>query len=205
MVDWMVEVHQKFRLIPETLHLGVNILDRYLERVNVERTKLQLVGVTALLIACKYEEIYPPEVQDCVYICDKAYTRQMVLDMEAEILFILEYRMSVPTGFPFLNRFLDITKATTLQKHAAHYYNERMLQEYMYLKHRPSLIAASCVSLALNNPSIRHHAGLTGPLPGVVSFCHAFPTVCAHFTSPSCLTHSYFVSTAYCIARIHRL
>ena len=55
LVDWLVEVHMKFRLVPETLYLCVNIIDRYLEKEFVERTKLQLVGITALLIACKYE------------------------------------------------------------------------------------------------------------------------------------------------------
>ena len=72
LVDWLVEVHMKFRLVPETLYLCVNIIDRYLERAFCERTKLQLAGITALLIACKYEEIYPPEVRDCCYICDHA-------------------------------------------------------------------------------------------------------------------------------------
>ena len=68
LIDWMVEVHMKFRLLPETLYLCINILDRYLSCVPVPRKRLQLVGVTSLLVACKYEEIYPPEVKDCVYI-----------------------------------------------------------------------------------------------------------------------------------------
>ena len=73
LVDWLIEVHNKFKLHAQTLWLCVNILDRYLEKVDVQRTKLQLVGVTALLIAAKFEEIYPPEIKDCVYITDFAY------------------------------------------------------------------------------------------------------------------------------------
>lgn len=167
LIDWLVEVHMKFRLEQCTLYLAVNIIDRYLERTVIERCRLQLVGVTAMLIACKVEEIYPPEVRDCVYICDRAYSRQEVLQMEAAILLTLEYRLSVPTGLPFLHRFLSITRATKLQQCAANYYMERMLQEYTALKHRPSLMAASCVVLALNNKSIRRKEGLTGPQPGV--------------------------------------
>lgn len=75
LVDWLVEVHLKFKLVPETLYLTINLIDRYLERMEVSRPKLQLVGVTSLLIASKYEEIYPPELRDLVYICDRAYTR----------------------------------------------------------------------------------------------------------------------------------
>ena len=78
LVDWLVEVHLKFKLVPETLYLTINLIDRFLERQEVSRPKLQLVGVTSLLIASKYEEIYPPELRDLVYICDRAYTRSEV-------------------------------------------------------------------------------------------------------------------------------
>jgi G2/mitotic-specific cyclin-B, other len=65
----------------ETLYLTVNIIDRFLERQNVQRKKLQLVGVTAMLLACKYEEVSVPVVEDLVQISDRAYTRQEILDM----------------------------------------------------------------------------------------------------------------------------
>ena len=51
LVDWLVEVHMKMRLVPETLYLTVNIIDRYLAKTEVSRPKLQLVIVTSLLIA----------------------------------------------------------------------------------------------------------------------------------------------------------
>lgn len=79
LVDWLIEVHLKFKLAPETLFLGINLIDRYLEVAPVTKDRLQLVGVSAMLIACKYEEIYPPEVKDFVYITDSAYTREEVL------------------------------------------------------------------------------------------------------------------------------
>lgn len=65
----------------ETLYLTVNLIDRFLERQTVSRKKLQLVGVTAMLLACKYEEISVPVVEDFIVISDKAYTRSEVLDM----------------------------------------------------------------------------------------------------------------------------
>ena len=78
LVDWLVEVHLKFKLVPETLYLTINLIDRYLNLAEVSRPKLQLVGVTCLLIASKYEEIYPPELRDLSYICDRAYTKNDV-------------------------------------------------------------------------------------------------------------------------------
>jgi G2/mitotic-specific cyclin-B, other len=79
LVDWLIEVHHKFKLLPETLFLTINLIDRYLEKQAIVRTKLQLVGVTAMLIASKYEEIYAPEVRDFVYITDKAYSKEEIL------------------------------------------------------------------------------------------------------------------------------
>lgn len=80
LVDWLLEVHLKFKLLPETLYLAVNLIDRYLSvSKNIKRAKLQLVGVTALLISTKYEEIYPPTVKDLVYITDNAYQKDELI------------------------------------------------------------------------------------------------------------------------------
>ena len=79
LVDWIIEVHLKFKLLPETLFLTVSLIDRYLEKTQIMRTKLQLVAVSAMLIASKYEEIYAPEVRDFVFITDNAYTKEEIL------------------------------------------------------------------------------------------------------------------------------
>ena len=62
LVDWLIEVHRKFELMPETLYLTLNIVDRFLSMKAVPRRELQLVGISSMLIACKYEEIWAPEV-----------------------------------------------------------------------------------------------------------------------------------------------
>ncbi len=170
LIDWLVEVHMKFRLVPETLHLCVNIIDRYCSTVQVQRSKLQLVGVTALLIACKYEEIYPPEVRDCVYITDRAYQSSEVLDMEQDIVQKLAFRITVPTAYPFLQRFLSIINAPSVIKHASSYYTERTLQEHDMLKYPPSLICLSAVILAMNHPQISKEAGILLPRDPEVAF-----------------------------------
>lgn len=76
-----MQVHYKFELMDETLYLTVNLIDRFLAIVPILRKKLQLVGVTALLLACKYEEVSVPVVEDLILISDKAYSRQDVLEM----------------------------------------------------------------------------------------------------------------------------
>ena len=93
LIDWLVEVHLKFKLVPESLYLTVNLIDRFLEKEQVNRQRLQLVGVTAMLIACKYEEIYPPIVKDFVYITDNAYTKEEILEMERKMLQTLDFNI----------------------------------------------------------------------------------------------------------------
>lgn len=149
LIDWLVEVHQKFKLMPETMYLTVNIIDRFLEKKQIIRQKLQLVGVTAMLLASKYEEIYAPEVHDFVYITDKAYTKEQILAMEAVILNTLEFRITVPTSYVFLNRFLKVANADAPTTLLATYLSERTLQEYKCLNHSPSKLAAAAVNIAL--------------------------------------------------------
>ena len=70
LVDWIIEVHTKFRLLPETLFLAVNIIDRFLSLRVVSLVKLQLVGVTALFIASKFEEVMSPSIQSFLYMAE---------------------------------------------------------------------------------------------------------------------------------------
>lgn len=79
LIDWLIEVHLKFKLLPESLFLTVNLIDRFLEKVMVPRTQLQLVGVTAMLIASKYEEIYAPTAKEFAYITDRAVSKRDIL------------------------------------------------------------------------------------------------------------------------------
>jgi cyclin B len=148
LVDWLVEVHLKFKLVPETLYLTVNLIDRYLEKQEVSRQKLQLVGVTALLLASKYEEIYPPELRDLVYICDRAYTRNDILEMEESILRVLHYQVTIPSAHAFLVRFLKAAHADKKIVQISCYILDGTLQSYNLLHYLPSQLAAAAVYIA---------------------------------------------------------
>ena len=144
----------------------MNLIDRYLERAQVPRSKLQLVGVTALLLASKYEEIYPPEVRDLVYVTDKAYSRQQILAMETTMLNKLNFRLTVPTHYKFLVRYIKAAQCDTRTKLIAYYFCEKTVPEYHMLKYKPSMIAASAVYLAMKaikstqawTPTLEHYA-----------------------------------------------
>ena len=157
LIDWLIEVHLKFKLAPDTLYLTVNIIDRYLDTTLVTRPRLQLVGVTAFMIATKYEEVYPPELRDLVYICDGSYTRLEILDMEERILTKLKYNVTVPTAHAFLVRYLKAAHASHGVVHLSRYILDGTLTCYKLLKYLPSQLAAAAVLIARkNSPDFRN-------------------------------------------------
>ncbi|GMI23675.1 hypothetical protein TeGR_g821 [Tetraparma gracilis] len=114
----------------------------------VTRPKLQLVGVTALLIASKYEEIYPPELRDLVYICDRAYSKSEILGMEETLLKALQYRITIPSAHAFLVRYLKAAHADKKMVQLSCYVLDGTLQSYDLLKYLPSQLAAAAVFIA---------------------------------------------------------
>ena len=110
LIDWLIDVHLKFNLLPETLYITVNLIDNFLSKIQISRKKLQLVGITCLFIADKYEEIYPPELKDHVDITDKAYSKEDILNMEIDILKELKFDITYPTSLRYFEIFFEVTK-----------------------------------------------------------------------------------------------
>ena len=107
LVDWLVEVAEEYRLHHETLFLCVDLIDKSLSKFDVPRSQLQLLGCACMLLAAKYEEIWPPTVDDFVYISDNTYTREEVLKMEQTVLKELKFCITFPTMKHFLNRLIE--------------------------------------------------------------------------------------------------
>ncbi|XP_010521286.1 PREDICTED: cyclin-A1-2 isoform X2 [Tarenaya hassleriana] len=153
LVDWLVEVAEEYRLIPETLYLSVNYIDRYLSGNVINRQKLQLLGVACMMIAAKYEEICPPQVEEFCYITDNTYFKNEVLEMESSVLNYLKFEITAPTAKCFLRRFVRAAQGTNevlpVQLEClASYLAELSLLDYAMLQYLPSLVAASAVFLA---------------------------------------------------------
>jgi len=148
LIDWLIQVHVKFELLPQTLYLTVNLLDRFLEQKIVPRKKLQLVGCAAMLVASKYEEIYAPETSDFVSMSDRAFTSEELLKMEGILLNELDFHLTTPSQYTFLRRFMKIAGSSAKTQHFATFLIERSLQEYSMLKFKPSMLAASALLIA---------------------------------------------------------
>ena len=151
LVDSLLRVHTKYRLHPSSFWLGVNILDRYLDKGDrqVCWSEFQLVGITSLLIAVKFEDLRTSAIFNCGQFCDNLYTRKQVCQMEFSILTTLNYEIFIPTGYHFLTRYLDVIQASDRLRFLAYYYAERNLQEYDTLREMPHLFSASAVYAAL--------------------------------------------------------
>jgi G2/mitotic-specific cyclin-B, other len=113
------------------------------------------VIVRVIQLSAKYEEIYPPELRDLVYITDRAYNKQEILEMESEIAITLDYQMTIPTVHSFLCRYLKAAHADRTMVQLACYLSERTLQEYGMVKFLPSTIAATAVYIA--RKSLKRH------------------------------------------------
>merc|ERR1712002_1315895 len=149
LLDWLVDVQQQFKLLQETLYLTISIIDRFLhkEGAKISRDKLQLVGVTAMLIASKIEEIYAPEVNDFVYITDDAYTANDIKQMELRILKAIKCDLGDPLPINFLRRFSKAGDVDVNQHALAKYVLESIMLDYSMVGVSGSLAAASSLWL----------------------------------------------------------
>jgi G2/mitotic-specific cyclin 1/2 len=168
LIDWLVEVHTRFHLLPETLFLAVNIVDRFLSEKVVQLDRLQLVGITAMFIASKYEEVLSPHIANFRHIADDGFTENEILSAERFVLATLNYDLSYPNPMNFLRR---ISKADNYDIHSrtlGKYLMEISLLDHRLLAYRSSHVAAAAMytaRLILNrgpwDATLAHYAGYT--------------------------------------------
>jgi len=169
LVDWLVEVQESFELNHETLYTAVKLTDLYLSRKQIKKEDLQLLGATACLIASKVDERLPPLVDDFLYVCDDAYTREKLLKMERKVLSVVGFDMGYPLSYRFLRRFGRVCKVTMPVLTFARYVLESSLLEYkMNVELSESLLAAATLALALKvkgiegwEATLEYYSGIT--------------------------------------------
>ena len=113
LVEWIIDVHRKFKLMPETLFCTISIIDRFLSKVSIKKLELHLLGVTALLISTKYEEIYAPELKDLLTVSENKFTKDEVLKMETKILTALEFNFLAPSSLRYLERYKRLSSTAS--------------------------------------------------------------------------------------------
>lgn len=142
LIDWIVQVHQRFNLLPETLFLTVNYVDRFLSRRRVSLSRFQLVGAVALFIAAKYEEINCPTVQEVAYMADNAYSIEDFLKAELFMIDVLEFDMGWPGPMSFLRRTSKADDYDYETRTLAKYFLEITITDSRFVASQPSWLAA---------------------------------------------------------------
>lgn len=142
LIDWIVQVHQRFNLLPETLFLTVNYVDRFLSRRRVSLSRFQLVGAVALFIAAKYEEINCPTVQEVAYMADNAYSIEDFLKAERFMIDVLEFDMGWPGPMSFLRRVSKADDYDYETRTLAKYFLEITIMDHRFVASQPSWLAA---------------------------------------------------------------
>lgn len=142
LIDWVVQVHQRFNLLPETLFLTVNYIDRFLSRRRVSLLRFQLVGAVALFIAAKYEEINCPTVQEVAYMADNAYSIEDFLKAERFMIDVLEFDMGWPGPMSFLRRTSKADDYDYETRTLAKYFLEITIMDHRFVASQPSWLAA---------------------------------------------------------------
>ena len=131
-----------------------------------------------MLIASKYEEIYAPEIRDFIYMTAKAYTKEQILAQERDILMSLEFNITAPSAFRFLERYIKLSDSDDLIMNFARYITELSLVDSNYYKWRPSNIAASAHLPVPGDRQPLHPVPQLFFLQGCQTQGKRWPTVC---------------------------
>lgn len=143
LIDWLLQVHMRYHMLPETLWIAVNLVDRFLSARIVSLAKLQLVGVTAMFIAAKYEEILAPSVEEFVFMTDGGYSREEILKGERIVLSTLDFNVSsYCSPYSWVRRISKADDYDIQTRTLCKCLMEVMLLHHLFLRIRPSMIAA---------------------------------------------------------------
>jgi G2/mitotic-specific cyclin 2 len=143
LVDWLLQVHLRYHMLPETLWISVNIVDRFLSQRTVSLVKLQLVGVIAMFIASKYEEILAPSVEEFVFMTENGYSKEEILKGEWIVLQTLEFNIShYCSPYSWMRKISHADDYDIQTRTLSKFLAEVSLLDHMFLRVKPSMIAA---------------------------------------------------------------
>ena len=160
LIDWLFDVHLSFFLRNETLYQAIWIIDSYLSLKKIMRSKLQLLGIASLLISCKSQEIYYPQLNKFIEITDNAYNKQELLSMEYDVLKILNFNLIAPTSNDFYNILAKLFSFEEKQYFLGKYIVDCSLIDYEMIKYSSSVIAASSAYLVMKFFRINNYKNL---------------------------------------------
>ncbi|EAQ93448.1 hypothetical protein CHGG_01683 [Chaetomium globosum CBS 148.51] len=149
LIDFLIEAHSAFSLLPETLFLTVNLLDRYCSKRVVYKQHYQLVGCAALLIAAKYgdKKDRVPQINELNNMCCGLYDAGMFTQMEMHVLNTLDWNIGHPTVDFFTQLVAAEERDSREVEHMAAYICEIALYHRDFVSTKPSVMARASLAL----------------------------------------------------------
>ncbi|KAJ1877891.1 G2/mitotic-specific cyclin [Coemansia sp. RSA 486] len=148
LINWVVQIHYQLLMLPETLFLAVNLIDRFLSKRQVSVSKLQLVGLTGLLLASKYEEMTTPQLKDFAFLAGNCYSIDEIKNAEVFMFRVLDFDLSYPNPLTFLRRVSKAEQYNMQTRTIAKYLMEVCLVDHRMIRFSPSHIAAAGICMA---------------------------------------------------------
>ena len=160
LIDWLIEVHYRYKLKSETLYQTVWIIDTYLSMFPIVRARLQLLGIASLLISCKSQEIYYPQLNELIDITDGAYVKDELITFETHILKVLSFNIVAPTSNDFYNIIAKSFNFDNRQYYLGKYFLESSLIDYQMIRYPSSVVAVSCAYIVMKFFGISNYKNL---------------------------------------------
>ena len=154
LIDWIISIQNKFFMKKNTLFLTINLIDRYLSKKSIHRTKFQLLGVSSLFIACKYEEIYTKNINQFVELTARAFDKNEILDMEKTIIDLVEFNLDLPLSDDFFDLLSTVFKFNEREYYFGCFLLEAFLLDMTCCEYKQSQIALATCFIVLGSRQI---------------------------------------------------
>lgn len=172
LLGWLARVHFEFKVSTQSFQLAVSMIDRFLARQHVKIGSFMLVGITAMFIACKFEEQFPPQITDFAQVTRDFYSKEQLLQMEVQILKVLEFEVSAITPNAMLESYslASLCHDDAAVRMTASYLVDLATLDADGLEFKPSLLAVAALTLALQTHCANEHPGLDQTTPSTGKF-----------------------------------
>ena len=131
LANWLLIVQVEFKLTPETFQTTLSIIDRFLEIMPIEILQFQLLGITAMFVASKIHELYPPMITDFVQVTKNSFSKDQILKMELQIMHTLDFELNCTIPAALLESYslaIDVYKDRDVLVSACHHIDICLLQ-----------------------------------------------------------------------------
>ncbi|KAI4292536.1 G2/mitotic-specific cyclin 2 [Pancytospora philotis] len=160
LVDWIISCSENLRLSDDTLYLSVHLIDRFLSGRALSTAKLQLVGITALVVAAKYEEVVCPDLSSFLLLTDKSFAEEDIKRAEKFMLYSLDYRLEFVSPLYFLRRAARANNYEARSRRMAKYFLELMALHACFARYRKSILGTTAMYLARKICQTDHNKNL---------------------------------------------